>query len=209
MALKKDYVDDSIDGTNYFNYGGLLKAVCLHNKIEISDATPQMYIPAKIINKSKFLIPDENYVVIHCCSNEPIKDWDNNKWDQLVKITDDFKYHVIEIGTNSVINTESDLYHNFCGKISILQSAFVIKEAKLFIGIDSGPAHMANAVGTPGIILLGEYYFGMKNFNPFSGNYGSLENCRIIHSSDIVKSITVDSVIKSVEELLRLSSLVI
>lgn len=209
IPLKKENVDDSINGTNYFNSGGLLKAVCLHNKIEVSDTIPQMYIPLKIINKSKFFIPDANYVVVHCSSNETIKDWDIEKWDQLVrKIIDDFKYHIIEIGTHSIINIESNLYHNLCAKLSILQSAVVIKKAKLFIGIDSGPSHMANAVGTPGIILLGEYFFGMKNFNPYSGNYGSLENCHIIHSSDIVKSITVDSVIKNMEELLKLSCLV-
>jgi heptosyltransferase-3 len=125
------------------------------------------------------------------------------------KIIDDFKYHIIEIGTHCIINNESELYHNLCSKLSILQSAAVIKKAKLFIGIDSGPAHMANAVDTPGIVLLGEYFFGMKNFNPYSGNYGSLENCHIIHSSGKVKSISVDSVLKNMEELLKLSSLVI
>jgi ADP-heptose:LPS heptosyltransferase len=208
VPLIKENVNDSINSTNYFNYGGLLKSVCLHNRIELSDTRPRMYIPVKIINKSKSLVPNDNYVVVHCCSNEIIKDWDNDKWNQLVrKIIDDFKYYIIEIGTHCIINNESKLYLNLCSKLSILQSAAVIKKAKLFIGIDSGPAHMANAVDTPGIVLLGEYFFGMKNFNPYSGNYGSLENCRIIHSSGKVKSISVDSVLKNMEELLKLSSL--
>jgi heptosyltransferase III len=210
VPLKKENVNDSINYTNYFNFGGLLKAVCLHNRLEISDNRPHMYIPVKIEAKIKLLIPNENYIVVHCCSNELIKDWVNDKWDQLVReIIGDLKFHVVEIGTHSNLNIESDLYHNLCSDLSILQSAAVIKKAKLFVGIDSGPAHMANALEIPGIILLGEYFFGMKNFNPYSGYYTYLENCRLIHSSDKVKSITVDTVIKSIEELLKFSSLVI
>jgi heptosyltransferase-3 len=210
VPLKKENVNNLINGTNYFNYGGLLKAVSLHNKIEVLDTTPQIYIPFKIIIKSERFIPKDKFIVVHCSSNETIKDWDKKKWEQLVKILiDENTFRVVEIGSDSKINIDSEYYLNLCGKTSILQSAAIIKKATLFIGIDSGPAHMANALDTPGIILLGEYYFGMKNFNPYAGNYGSLENCRIIHSSDTVKSITVDSVIKNMKELLKLSCLVI
>jgi heptosyltransferase-3 len=204
VALKKENVDDSVNGTNYFSYGGLLKAVCLHNKIDVSDTIPQMYIPLKIINSSRIFIRYENYVVVHCSSNESIKDWDNNKWDQVVKkIIDGYKYHIIEIGTSNMINTDSDFYHNLCGKLSILQSAVVMKYAKSFIGIDSGPAHMANAIGTPGVVLFGEYYFGMKNYNPYSGEFGSLKKCRLIYSESSVKNIPLESVIENLHSLLK------
>ncbi len=40
--------------------------------------------------------------------------------------------------------------------LTIRQLAAVIKKAKLFLGHDSGPGHIASAVGTPTIILFGQ-----------------------------------------------------
>lgn len=202
--LIKENTDDSINGTNYFNFGGLLKAVSLHNKIEASDTTPLVYIPSGIINKGKIYNQREDYIVVHCSSNELIKDWEDCKWNDLAqKIIADYKYHVIEIGMNNKIKIDSDFYHDLCGKLSILESAEVIKNAKLFIGIDSGPAHMANATGTPGLVLFGEYYFGMKNYNPFSGNYGLSKRCRLVYSDNLVKDISVENVIENFHSLLK------
>ena len=207
VALKKENVDDSINNTNYFYYGGLLKAVSLHNRIEVSDTFPRMYIPLKVRYKSERFIPEEKFIVVHCSSNETVKDWDIEKWDYLIKkIFEDYKYHVVEIGSVSSLGIESDYYHNLCGKLSILQSASIISNAQAFIGIDSGPAHMANALGTPGVILLGEYYFGMKNYNPYSGNYGSLKLCRLVQSNSFVKNISTDIVMDNFESLLKETS---
>ena len=43
---------------------------------------------------------------------------------------------------------------NLCGQTGIAESAEIIRRATLFIGIDSGPSHLANAVKTPGVILF-------------------------------------------------------
>jgi heptosyltransferase-3 len=208
-SLNKENVDDSINGTNYLTYGGLLKAVCLHNKIEVMDSIPQMYIPEKVISGSAKFVPKVKFIVIHCMSNETIKEWDVEKWSRLVtNIMDEYKIKVVEIGYRSKLNIQSDNYHNLCGKLSILQSGVIIKKAMLFIGIDSGPAHMANALGTPGIILIGEYYFGMNNYNPYSGNYGSLNKCRLIHSNSTVKEISVETVLQKILSLFKEESLI-
>ena len=50
------------------------------------------------------------------------------------------------------------MYLNLSNKLSILSTAEVIKRSSIFIGLDSGPSHIANAVGTKGIILMGDYY---------------------------------------------------
>jgi heptosyltransferase III len=204
IPLFKSNSNDLINGTNYFNYGGLLKAVCLHNKIEISDHYPQLYVPGNILTKSDRLIPTEPFIAIHCKSNEAIKDWENEKWEGLVdQLINDFNYHIVELGSHSNIKYLSGNFHSQCGKISLLETASIIKSASIFIGIDSGPAHMANALGTPGIILLGEYNFGMKNYNPFSGNYSFSKNARLIYSNDFVRNITVEAVINRVMSLIQ------
>ena len=61
----------------------------------------------------------------------------------------------------------------------MLETAEIIKRAEYFIGIDSGPAHFANAVGTYGFLLfgkLGEF----ENYMPYSGKYQDKSNVKFI-----------------------------
>ena len=48
---------------------------------------------------------------------------------------------------------------NFAGKASILQSAEIIRRCKLFIGNDSGPSHLAAAVGTPVVTIFSSFVY--------------------------------------------------
>lgn len=78
----------------------------------------------------------------------------------------------------------------------------MIRRATLFIGIDSGPAHMANAVGTPGVILIGSY-LGFKNYMPFSGSYKSGGKATIIYGNGPVSHISVERVFQAVNNYLN------
>jgi ADP-heptose:LPS heptosyltransferase len=44
---------------------------------------------------------------------------------------------------------------NFCGVLSIRQSAAVYAHSSVFIGHDSGPMHLASAAGTPCVAIFG------------------------------------------------------
>ena len=55
---------------------------------------------------------------------------------------------------------------NLCGKLSIRESAAIIKNCYFAIGAETGLAHIACAVGTRNIILLGGGHFG--RFMPYS-----------------------------------------
>lgn len=51
---------------------------------------------------------------------------------------------------------------NLTGKLSLRQSAAVINQLDLYIGVDTGPSHMAAALGTPSVVMFhcmraGEY----------------------------------------------------
>lgn len=58
-----------------------------------------------------------------------------------------------------------------CGKVSLLEAAFIIKNCELYIGIDSGYAHFANALNVKKmIVLFGKYKnYKPENYIPFSG----------------------------------------
>jgi ADP-heptose:LPS heptosyltransferase/glycosyltransferase involved in cell wall biosynthesis len=55
---------------------------------------------------------------------------------------------------------------NLCGRTSLLRSAALIGAARLALGPDTGLAHMACAVGTPNVVVIGGGHFG--RFMPYS-----------------------------------------
>jgi GT2 family glycosyltransferase/glycosyltransferase involved in cell wall biosynthesis/Flp pilus assembly protein TadD/predicted O-methyltransferase YrrM len=55
---------------------------------------------------------------------------------------------------------------NLSGKTTLRETAAIIKRCRLAVGAETGLAHMACAVGTPNVILLGGGHFG--RFMPYS-----------------------------------------
>jgi len=48
----------------------------------------------------------------------------------------------------------SSLCANLCGETSLGQLAAILQQSALFLGNDGGPAHLAAAVGTPGVTIM-------------------------------------------------------
>ena len=114
-------------------------------------------------------------------------------------MTDSFGIPIYELGLKQWVYSTGPLYKSLCGRLSILETAEVIRRAKLFIGIDSGPAHLANAVGTFGIIMLGNY-LGFERYNPFSGGFCDGSKAVLLFGTGSVETIQVDSVFAKVEQ---------
>ncbi len=105
---------------------------------------------------------------------------------------------------------------NLARKTNLLQSAAIIKMARLAIANDSAPAHIASAVGTPVVAIFGPTVprFG---FTPYSEKSAVIENrelyCRpcSLHGPKkcpekhfrCMKEITCEQVLKAVEELIK------
>src|SRR6218665_2907525 len=198
IYLEKDNCNDEIKGINYYNFGGLLKAACLHNKLPVLNDTPKLYIPQKAIDSLSKKLAIKHYIVVHCRSNEAIRDWEDLKWlDLMEQIMIKYRMPVIEIGLKGGLASKNPLYLNYCGKLELMETAELIRNAIMFCGVDSAPAHMANAAETPGVILLGEY-FGMKNYNSYTGNYGNKIKCRLVYSDTFVKDLPVAKVMENI-----------
>ena len=200
--LKKDYSLSKIDLKNYFQYGGLLAAMAQSAGLPALDDQPAVYIPESAVKKVDSLNLPKEFIVINCTSNAPEKGWLADKWIRLLAdIKDKIGMPVFEIGTETFLDPSLMLSRSLCGKLSILVSAEVIRRAKLFIGIDTGPAHLANAVGTFGVIMLGSY-LGFESYNPFNGAYRDGSNAVLLYSKGLVTDIKVDSVFEEVERYL-------
>ncbi len=204
VKLKNINGNAVVTGENYFYFGSLLSAFCRSAGIPIVDGKPNVYIPSTIVERVNFLNLPDQYIVFHCASNEKEKDWDEKKWVELSKyIIKNYKIPIVEIGTKSILENGKVKFINLCGKTSILESAEIIRRAILFIGVDSGPAHLANAVETPGIVLLG-HYRNFKRYIPFTGGYANEENARLIYNDlGPAFDISAEKVIEAIDELLN------
>jgi len=200
--LKKEHSPSKISLKNYFQYGSLLSSMTQSGGWPALDDQPMVYIPEFAVRKVDNLKLPEKFIVINCTSNALEKGWPSDKWIHLLdKIKETTGLPIFEIGTETFFDASLSLSQSLCGKLSIPESAEVIRRAKLFIGIDSGPAHLANAVGTAGIILIGSY-LGFGSYMPFSGGYRNGKNAEIICENGSVADIPVDRVFISVKKFL-------
>jgi ADP-heptose:LPS heptosyltransferase len=117
----------------------------------------------------------QKYVVIHVDRREqPHRNADHVAW---WKVTDYLKskgYLVVQIGKNDSLNLDAIQINT----IEIPMMAYVIAGCDLFIGVDSGPSHVAVATGRKSVILFG-------SVNPMY-IHSDFENIRpiVVHSPD-------------------------
>ena len=137
------------------------------------------------------------------------KDWQVYFWEKLVlDLLISFDYGVIEIGLESNLKVCHSGYYNFCGKLTLLETAEIIRKADFFIGIDSGPAHFANAVNTFGFLLFGKLG-DFKNYMPYSGEYEAKSNVKfIVKNGQPCSDLEYDEVWKVVFENINRKKLV-
>ena len=121
----------------------------------------------KLSNECNFT--KDNYAVIAPFSaKRSSKNWDNKKWrkvcDYLVKEKSTKKLlfmggkaesPLIEELLNSLDEKIRAISVNIAGKSSLDLSALIINYGNIFIGLDSGPCHLASAVNTPAVVLYG------------------------------------------------------
>jgi heptosyltransferase-3 len=184
---------------NYYFQGNLLTVQQKIAGFPTEDIAPKIYLKEQQIEKINSLNLSKKTIIIHCQSAQNSRNWNSSKWTELVDyLLKNSNHEIVEIGLESSLNIVSSRYTNLCGKLSILETAEVIKRAALFIGVDSGPAHLANAVGTFGIIMIGKLS-DFTNHIPYSGAYKSGENAIIVRNSEGPSSeISIDTIIQTI-----------
>lgn len=199
IPLNKKEGDLDITLENYLAFGPLIESFSRSAGLSINDAQPRLRIPDRASRYIDGLTLPEEYIVIHCHSNEDCKDWPDIYWNEAIdRLIYKTKLAILEVGNVSHLNRcDSEFYQNYCGKLSILETAEVIRRARLFVGVDSGPAHVANAVGTFGVVLIGKYR-GFDRYNPFTGGYADGSNAILVETNGPVATVTVDMVLNAI-----------
>ena len=120
-------------------------------------------------------------LMISPCSSHVLRNWAADRYARVADYAiSELNMRVVLIGGPSELelqtgrdieSTMSNSAQNLIGKDTITQSVALLKKATLVLSPDSGPAHLASAVGTP---VLGLY---AATPNKRSGPYNSLDLC--------------------------------
>ncbi len=100
-----------------------------------------LYLPLKL---------REDYIVFHAGVSWENRTWDYDNWIKLFQLLTIGGHRITLIGSGGDYNFNGAAT-NLVGKLDFQETTEVIARAKLFIGIDSGPLHIAQAVGTPSV----------------------------------------------------------
>jgi heptosyltransferase III len=148
-----------------------------------------------------------------------VKDWEDNNWRELILrlATMLTGWTLVMIGapvererSDALLRLWPGPALNLCGEVRVRVSAAVLSYAKLYIGHDSGPMHLAAAVGTPCVAIFssqnppGEWFpFGKNHrvlYHQIDCQGCGLEVCTERNKA-CIRSITVGEVAASVESL--------
>jgi ADP-heptose:LPS heptosyltransferase len=107
----------------------------------------------------------------------------------------------------------SPLRLNLCGQVSPRVSAAILRQARLFLGHDSGPMHLAGCVGTRCVAIfsarnIGGQWYPAGRDHAILNHRPPCSGCQLTvcteHQKQCMLSITVDEVTEAVERQLSL-----
>jgi ADP-heptose:LPS heptosyltransferase len=111
--------------------------------------------------------PEKPFAVLHhgAASLDHLKRWKESSWARVAdKIIEQYDLDILLVGGKQEIKSSGSIV-DFCahkdrifdatGMFSLPQLVRVISEAVLVVGTDSGPGHIAAAVGTPLVAVFG------------------------------------------------------
>ncbi|OGW77863.1 MAG: hypothetical protein A3C51_06720 [Omnitrophica bacterium RIFCSPHIGHO2_02_FULL_46_20] len=170
-------------------------------------------IGAKTSDKSIALNMDENVqagesIAIHPWTSDPLKQWPEELFRELtLKILKETDMEILIIGgkeelpRSAAYNNLDKRVKNLTGRTTLAQLASALKKCKLLISNDSGPVHLAGAVGTPVIALFGNDIPGKgpKRWGPWGKN-------NIVIEKKKLSDISVEDVLNKVREWKNSSS---
>jgi len=165
----------------------------------------------------------DRLLAIHPAASCPSKIWPKDRFAQVADaLVEKYGFKVVIVAGPKDVSVASEVASlmrnpsvNLAGKTSLAQLAGILKECKLFISNDSGPVHVASAVGTPVISIFGRSQKGLapSRWGPVGEDdrflhkdVGCIEclahNC--INGFECLGAITVEDVLNMVDLIFKL-----
>lgn len=194
-------------------------------KPAIEESVPQITVPEAHLRQAHLRLSKEgvdleteSVVALFPGASNAIKAWPPERFADLAnRITKEFKVRIVICGASSDFDTQEAVAAQItapvirlAGKTDLLQLIAILKQSALYIGNDTGPLHLAAAVGTPALCILGGGHFG--RFYPYGDQrfhravYQELEcfHCNWMcpfEVSHCIHNITVDQAWQAVRQM--------
>ncbi|MFH0935504.1 MAG: lipopolysaccharide heptosyltransferase II, partial [Candidatus Omnitrophota bacterium] len=125
---------------------------------------------AKEILRESGIKEEDQILIIHPGASCPSKIWPNERFAEAAdKLAKEYKLKVLVVaGPKDIVQAQAVIKKmhtpalNLAGRTSISHLASILKKCRLFISNDSGPVHIASAVGTPVISIFGRSQAGLS-----------------------------------------------
>ncbi|HUC86358.1 MAG TPA: glycosyltransferase family 9 protein [Candidatus Acidoferrales bacterium] len=134
--------------------------------IALTERQPRLYPPRELIDRTLALTgladrraKGQKLIAINCGLSWRVKEWSFDRWQQLVDLIHaEYDATIILFGIGGGNNEYTRLrgVESFANhRVQAHQLAALIAACDLVVSIDSGPVHVAGAVGTPVVGLFG------------------------------------------------------
>lgn len=177
---------------NYFNFGSILETFSTVGNLPALKMKPHL----ELSSEDRFPELDLPFVAIHVIANEVKRQWPFEKWEKLIRSYPNITF--VEVGLTPHFRELSNVISEYCGKLSLVDIAYMINKCSAFLGIESSIAHYSNALSRPSLVLLGQY-----NFFDYYVPYSEWDtNFFMIHHNGTVCELPLDRVLKEFNEKL-------
>lgn len=183
-----------VDITNHLDHGALLE--CFAKAAGLPDdfrnAQPELFIPEETRSAESILGRRTPYAVLHCLSNETDRNWTTESWLALSsRLSRQSNLLLVEVGLTPELAARDANVIDLCGRLSLLEVAQLIRGAALFIGVESGWAHVANATRCPSLIVMGRYR-QWETYMPYTGFLRDHASTMLVQGPGPAATVSVD-----------------
>jgi ADP-heptose:LPS heptosyltransferase len=128
--------------------------------LEVSDVTPDCVVDTLLVERYRNAwrdLPRPHVLIVRRASEwTPNKNWQDDSWVSLADSLSQFGT-VIEVGAAETTPSPAGSYLDLRGRTTLEELIAAVAAADIYVGPISGPMHIAAAVKTPAIVIVGGY----------------------------------------------------
>jgi lipopolysaccharide heptosyltransferase II len=153
--------------------------------------------------KMKGVKLEGRFIAVHPGSSNPAKIWPAERYAELIRrIRSELHLPVAVLGDKDerdlagrIISDSGADVIDLAGALDLGQLTALLKRSALFVGNDTGPMHMAAALGVPVVAIFGRNIPGVSpaRWRPWGAGH-------VVFHEDSLRSITVDAVFGAVKK---------
>lgn len=162
--IKKQYnAIENIPGVFFYKIAAFLEKYCSlkpQKRLSCYIGEHSMIEADRLLTTNPLYNEKKKIISFGIFASVRVKEWDIDRFCEIMKMYAK-SYNIVLLGSaddSSRITEEISRQYgiiNLCGNSTIVQSAAIIKRSDLYIGLDSGLTHIAAALNTPSIALIG------------------------------------------------------